>query len=250
MAGQCVALGSINPSEKTRLGSMLAAGRLTATITSKKTGQHITVCFSSTVKNEQGSPKWKHVPFSEATHVWINGVGSRDKRDKIGCFYPKTGKFYPNRLADPARCWAAEKILLAADLRAGIEIREQGSGMYWTEVLEGSTWTLVSSNECGMCGRELTDPESVRRGIGPVCCDKETGSQHQIKQRPQVPVQTSIPVAQAPTFMAHREYQRGSLEPVGEVAVQVLQEAANGNGSSKGRHVPRTFAELAAGLKS
>jgi hypothetical protein len=25
---------------------------------------------------------------------------------------------------------------------------------------------------CGMCGRKLTDPESIARGIGPVCADK------------------------------------------------------------------------------
>lgn len=28
---------------------------------------------------------------------------------------------------------------------------------------------------CGCCGRELTDPESIRQGIGPICADKFGG---------------------------------------------------------------------------
>ena len=28
------------------------------------------------------------------------------------------------------------------------------------------------TGECGLCGRELTDPESIARGIGPVCADR------------------------------------------------------------------------------
>jgi hypothetical protein len=32
--------------------------------------------------------------------------------------------------------------------------------------------TVYHSGKCGCCGRELTDPESIRRGIGPVCFNK------------------------------------------------------------------------------
>ena len=32
---------------------------------------------------------------------------------------------------------------------------------------------VYHSGRCGCCGRELTDPESVRCGIGPVCRDKK-----------------------------------------------------------------------------
>lgn len=28
------------------------------------------------------------------------------------------------------------------------------------------------SGECGRCGRELTDPESIARGLGPTCAEK------------------------------------------------------------------------------
>jgi hypothetical protein len=32
---------------------------------------------------------------------------------------------------------------------------------------------VYHSGKCGCCGRELTDPESVRRGIGPVCQENQ-----------------------------------------------------------------------------
>jgi len=32
--------------------------------------------------------------------------------------------------------------------------------------------TVYHSGKCGCCGRELTDPESIRCGIGPVCREK------------------------------------------------------------------------------
>ena len=32
---------------------------------------------------------------------------------------------------------------------------------------------VYHSNKCGACGRELTTPESIRCGLGPVCREKE-----------------------------------------------------------------------------
>jgi hypothetical protein len=34
---------------------------------------------------------------------------------------------------------------------------------------------------CGRCGRPLSDPVSIDRGIGPECYGRGTGSQHQHK---------------------------------------------------------------------
>lgn len=35
---------------------------------------------------------------------------------------------------------------------------------------------VVESDNCGMCGRTLTDPESIARGIGPECFGRATGT--------------------------------------------------------------------------
>jgi hypothetical protein len=35
---------------------------------------------------------------------------------------------------------------------------------------------VVESDNCGMCGRTLTDPVSIERGIGPECANKATGT--------------------------------------------------------------------------
>jgi hypothetical protein len=30
----------------------------------------------------------------------------------------------------------------------------------------------IATGSCGCCGRELTDPESIERGIGPICWER------------------------------------------------------------------------------
>ncbi len=42
--------------------------------------------------------------------------------------------------------------------------------------------TLNLEDFCGHCGRHLTDPESKRRGLGPVCYNKPTDSRHQKRE--------------------------------------------------------------------
>jgi hypothetical protein len=64
---------------------------------------------------------------------------------------------------DPLMRYAAEAALEYAWLG---ETRKPKNGRIVVE--EQST--------CGACGRELTDPESIRRGIGPECYGKQTGS--------------------------------------------------------------------------
>lgn len=34
----------------------------------------------------------------------------------------------------------------------------------------------VQASRCARCGRPLTDPESIARGMGPVCAEKAGGS--------------------------------------------------------------------------
>ena len=40
----------------------------------------------------------------------------------------------------------------------------------------GRLYTLFVEDRCGRCGRELTDPVSIQRGLGPECYGKSTGS--------------------------------------------------------------------------
>jgi len=38
--------------------------------------------------------------------------------------------------------------------------------------LESDQFEFWHAGSCGRCGRELTDPESIQRGIGPICSEK------------------------------------------------------------------------------
>lgn len=42
--------------------------------------------------------------------------------------------------------------------------------------LRSRTYTMLLEERCGKCGRELTDPVSIERGLGPECFGKATGS--------------------------------------------------------------------------
>lgn len=56
-----------------------------------------------------------------------------------------------------------------------------------TQSISGRTGLFgpSGSTECAICGRELTDPDSIRRGIGPICAQKHGlgGSDMKTKNR-------------------------------------------------------------------
>lgn len=150
-----------------RAGRMLNAGNVVVTVKSKKTGEHITVKLASRFKNDSGrGKKWQPAGPDKATHIFAS-VRNADRAgwdDKIGTYYPNTGRFFEDHNTEAARVWAA-----AAALQWLCGNADETHAEYF------------ESNECGRCGRMLTDPVSIERGIGPECYGKMTGSQHQVK---------------------------------------------------------------------
>jgi len=161
----------------TRAGRMLEAGDIRVTVTRltdspDATGTHITVRIRAFRDNREGErgKNWLRVPLPEATHVFIEVPNaSAEWPDKVGTWYPRTGQFFPDKNADPERVEAAA---LAA--------RWLNEGSQASEFI--GQWHFQEEAYCGKCGLALTDPESIRRGIGPTCLGKETGSKHQVKQ--------------------------------------------------------------------
>jgi hypothetical protein len=153
---------------------MLQAGDVRVTVTDIRTGEHITVRFKAMRDNREGEGKnWLRVAMDEhPSHVFVEvPSASGDFPDKIGTFYPRTGAFYSDRMADPDRVDAA--MLAARWLNEGAQaISRIGHRRFQEEAY------------CGICGRALTDPESIDRGIGPECFGRQTDSQHQVKEVP------------------------------------------------------------------
>lgn len=162
------------PNPLSRAGRMMQAGRAKVTVTSRKSGDHITVllkAFADNRKRQYSDVKknWVACPLEDATHVFCEVPAAGDGwNDKVGTYYPKTGRWFDADGADPARVWAVQ------------------AAAHWL-IYEPEATDLADfqeSSECGRCGRELTDPVSIERGIGPECYGKLTGSQHQVKEAP------------------------------------------------------------------
>ncbi len=146
----------------TRAGRMLEAGRVTVTFTSEATGQHITILAKARGK-DPATDKWIATPLADALVVYFEVPNQGEWNDKVGKATRRAG-FTPDPRADEARVFCARQLLrfvAGQPLPAGLTAQE--------------------SDHCGRCGRELTDPVSIARGIGPHCLGIETGSSHQVK---------------------------------------------------------------------
>jgi hypothetical protein len=182
---------------------MFSLGDVRVTVQEGKNGNHITVRFKAILDNREGDGRnWLRVPLNEATHVFIEVPNaSGEWPDKIGVFYPRTGKFFEDGNADPERIEAA--ILAARWLNEG-ESRVEKIGKY----------RFQEESHCGVCGRTLTDPESIERGIGPECFGKATDSQHQVKQ----------PVRERATGPGHRVDKQFTAEQIIELILELPEK--------------------------
>jgi len=202
---------------------MLAAGRVKVTVTSTKTGEHITILFKAFADNrdgqfKQGGKRWMPCVYDEATHVFVEVPGaSGEWADKVGTFYPNSGRWYSDANADPAREWAA------------------AAAANWLCGAENEKATFQEQSECARCGLELTDPVSIARGIGPICLGKMTGSQHQVKVKEATEHFPGPPEEDSPDT----DYSQMSLEDqadalaraTGSTSVTVTKERRNEDGS-------------------
>lgn len=148
----------ISPQElsKTLTGQVLLNGQLHVTVV-QDNGSHITFQVKPWLKGVRG------VGFADAKRIFFN-VPGQQWSDSVASYYVGSGQLYPDRNADPARVRAAEYVLQAA---AG---RNSGDG-------------ILVGTHCFKCGKPLTDPESIQRGIGPVCLGEATSSEHQTKEK-------------------------------------------------------------------
>lgn len=165
---------TLTPQELRENAAMrLAHGRLIVTAVSAKTGDHITLRFRC--KNRE--LKQKYVSLAEAKIIGVEAGRVREDdgwqmADMVGwCFADEVRErrrlsFKPNRDADSARVWLATHLLLW--IKGAVELHPD---------LE----SVKLADRCARCSREISDPESIERGVGPECWGKVTNSHHQVK---------------------------------------------------------------------
>jgi hypothetical protein len=161
------------PDMATRAGRMMSAGRCKVTVMNAAMQEHFTVlyvCFADNREKQydpNSNKRWMTCELADATHLFAEvPTPSGSFNDKIGTYYPNTGRWYDANEADPQR------------------IRAAMLGAQWLQNRDSpliAGFSFVESVECGKCGLELSDPVSVARGIGPDCYGQLTGSKHQTK---------------------------------------------------------------------
>ena len=149
-----------------RAARMLEQGRVTVTFVSGKTGQHITIRARCRKPGSDPSQSWEICPLAEARVINFDVPNSQGFPDKVARYSVGRG-IVVERGADPARVYCAQQLL-----------------NFVTGKALPPSLTAMEESRCGRCGHELTDPESIARGIGPDCYGHVTSSQHQQKVSP------------------------------------------------------------------
>lgn len=145
-------IGRFEPDWDTREGAMLSAGRLTVTVTSKATQRHVTLKFRSTRRD---GDEWPTVPFAEASHVYVEEYDGA----LVGVYRPYAGSMTWAPGATKEARWTVTHLLRY--LHGGFP------------ALRAVAY-IDAAAFCGRCGDELTHPESIERGFGPVCWGEAT----------------------------------------------------------------------------
>lgn len=139
-------------------------GRALVTVRSAKSGHHVTVNMVARARKRGGGFVPRNtvagrIGIAEgATAIEVRDPGADYPDNYVGRFYLDTGEWRAGRSADGARVWTAERVLAYA---------LQG------RALPGEVFLAA---QCSSCGKTLTDPVSVERGIGPECYGRHTGS--------------------------------------------------------------------------
>lgn len=162
------------PDVNTRAGRMMTAGRVKITVSWGQ--EHITVLYKAFADNrkreykEDSTQNWVACPLVDATHVFVEVPSQGQWNDKIGTFYPRGGRWYDADNADEQR-------VLAAKMVAQWLMDHTAAETTYSE------FVFKASEECYVCGLELTHPDSIARGIGSECAKKGYASIHQVKSR-------------------------------------------------------------------
>lgn len=159
--------GELDGEKPGNLNLALKSGRLVATVVSARSGKHISVQLQAKIKEGK---RFRACELYRAERVYADvpreGGATGTEIGVVHLVGRWAGHIMPpwESEFDQARLWAMRRVLDVAQGRAPLADDQ-------ATIMEGQT--------CLMCGRELTDPESIARNIGPTCWEVATSSQHQ-----------------------------------------------------------------------
>lgn len=121
---------------------------------SNPSGDHYTYRISQSKKDKEGNPVKDGAYFCGL----LTGADNTSAYTYMGILNPKTLVVYPtkaSRLTIQSKPW---KVLAWALKYAGCKLPDG--------------YAIQHEGKCCRCGRKLTTPESIERGIGPECAGK------------------------------------------------------------------------------
>jgi hypothetical protein len=137
----------------------IRAGKAIMTIESKRTQKHFTFKFTTPKLDPEkdGLKKWNDIP------VWVRLLTGPNNDDRNN--YTFVGTIFGKKYFHGKRTSVSEEATgikaLKYWFRAVVEKNEKA-----LELIQ-----LYHEGRCMKCGRKLTTPDSIERGIGPICDD-------------------------------------------------------------------------------
>lgn len=167
------------PSDATRPGRMLLAGGIKATVTLPDR-EHVTLHVRARRRNPSNA-RWENCGLADRGA--LAKVRAGRSGTVIGTIYPVLDS------ANPANLRSVLGVSVV--YRSGVSeaVKNAVYQLFRLASGDGGGWyegyLCVVADRCGRCGRELTDPISIDRGIGPECYGRSTGSRHAEVTEPQ-----------------------------------------------------------------
>lgn len=145
-------------------------GRARVTVKSRASGKHLTVRLACKKRGADGrlisrARKEGRVGFADADVMFADAADAAcgDLAAYLNC---QTGEWHDREMDDPRGphyTWAARHVLAWA---------LDGDPLFEKQA------EVALASECCVCGKQLTTPTSIERGIGPECFGKATSDQH------------------------------------------------------------------------
>lgn len=140
--------------------ALYEGGRIVVTVRSKATGAHVTLAMNAKAEKDgrlmSRRTREGRVGLNEADVLFVD----TPEGDYVGRLNVSTGNVSFGRAASAPDRWTTEKVLAYAagqfDLDAVAEV--------------------FLAAQCTICGKRLTDPESIERHVGPECHGRQTAS--------------------------------------------------------------------------
>jgi hypothetical protein len=147
--------------------ALTGGGRAVVSVRSQRSGKHVTIVLYCR-KQKEGERGYVsrataagRVGLSDAYCVEARAEDMEYPDNYVGRLYlPDGPRWRAGKQADALRTWTAEKVLSFA--LGGYPLDHQAD--------------VFIATSCSYCGKRLTDPVSVERGVGPECYGRATGS--------------------------------------------------------------------------